>query len=309
MTGPPVMPDGRVWVWLGRCPVCGGVMGERDRAVLVERAARPYYENVYSCVHCWARLRLEASAVANERLVNGELEAPYRFLEASQVKVATGWERFYDQAYGIRPEWQEEKVGVGKGRVRSGQSAQKIAMTTAKWSGGIWQRVNAIPGQWYRFNAWFYAWSSSQDDPDTSIHPGNLHRMVGANPWGHWAEHYATLWGREVDLGRYNEWVKAEIVFQAWHSEISLFAWGFSEWGVKHNDLYIDDAYLDPIAVAIGVPEDPEPEPEPEPEPDPEKPPVVVEVDYTKIASMTAEAVVEMQKGFLAGGLLSWEEE
>jgi len=305
----PWQVDGRVWVWLGRCPVCGGVMGEPDRAVMVSRDAGGSRE-VYSCVHCWARLRLEASAVANETLVNGELEAPYRFLEASQVKVATGWERFYDQAYGIRPEWQEEKVGVGKGRVRSGQSAQKIAMTTAKWSGGIWQRVSAIPGQWYRFEAWFYAWSSSEDDPDTSISAGNLHRMVGANPWGHWMDHYATLWGREVDLTRYNEWVRAEIVFQAWHSEISLFAWGFSEWGVKHNDLYIDDAGLEPIAVAIGVPEDPEPEPEPEP--DPGKLPMVVEVDYTKIASMTAEAtaqrVVELQKGFLAAGLLNWEE-
>jgi len=315
MTGVPWMPDGRVWVWLGRCPVCGGVMGEPDRAVMVSRGVggisatlRDPGQAVYSCVHCWARLRLEASAVASGVLVNGGLEGPYTFRDASQVKVAEGWEAWFNEGK-IRPEWQEETSQIGKGRVMVG-SAQKIALTTANWDAGIWQKVKVVPGRWYRFWAHLYMWSSQQDDPDSSIDNGKMRVMVGVNPWGHWPLHYATIWGMELPQICYNQWYKAEVLFEAWADEVSLIVRGFPEWAVKHNDLYIDECGLEEVSVVI---DGKVPEPEPEPDPEPGEPPVVTEVDYAKIASLTAEAtaelVVERQKAFLTHGLLGLEQD
>jgi hypothetical protein len=224
--------------------------------------------------------------MANEELINGELEGPYTAREAGEVVVAEGWEPWYDHGK-ARPEWKAEVLTIGKGRVHSGEAAQKQFTTYKVHDAGIWQRVNAVPRQWYRVRAWLYMWSSDEDDPDKSVKSGKMHAMVGFNPWGHWPQHTATIWGREIDQDQYNQWVEVEVIAEAWASEVSIIVRSWNEWKAKHNDLYIDDVTLEPIAVTIGEPGAQPPAPEPEP-----GQPVVV--DYARIAAETAEATLKL---------------
>jgi hypothetical protein len=220
--------------------------------------------------------------MANEELQNCNLEPPFVTREAGEVVVAEDWEPWYDHGK-TRPEWKPETRTVGRGRVHQGETAQKQFTLYKVHDAGIWQRVNATPGQWYRLTAWLYMWSSQEDDPDTSIQPGKMHSMVGINPWGHWPEHTATIWGKELAQDQYNQWVKAEVIAQAWHPEISVVVRSWNEWKAKHNDLYIDEIALEPITVTIGDPGQPPPQPGPgEP------------IDYDRIKTETAQATLDL---------------
>jgi len=90
---------------------------------------------------------------------------------------------------------------------------------------------------------------------------GRLHCRVGANPWGAWPVHYATVWGREVEEHQYNQWTKIEVIFQAWSHEINVFTEALAEYAVTHNDSYWDDATFELIEFGT--------QPQPEPQPDP----------------------------------------
>lgn len=219
--------------------------------------------------------------MAENQLTNPGLEGTYSPRGAPQVAIAEGWNEWYDGQL-IRPEWQPETRDRGSGRVRTGDKAQKMAMTTAKFDGGIWQHLGGLTvGQWYRFSAWAYMWSSNQDNPDSSIGNGQMHVMAGVNPWGHWPAHYATIWGKEASQGAYNQWVQLEVLFQAWHTECSVMLRCRPEWAVKHNDVYWDDACLE--AVDVYIDETPPVEP-----PEPGEP---GEFDYELLAELIAQRV------------------
>lgn len=227
--------------------------------------------------------------MANEVLINGDFEGGFVRRHADEIVVANGWEPWYDQSTGqlARPEWKEETRKIGKGRVYRGNSAQKMFTLSVRHNAGIWQRVNAVPGQWYELTAWLYVWCSKEDNPDVSV-GGTYHARVGANPWGHWPTHYATMYGKEV-LMPYNKYTLVSHLFQAWSEEVSIVVQGLAEHAVKHNDLYIDLVELEPVTVYVNE-EPPEPEP---PAPDPGEP---VNVDYERIATETAERVLALQQ-------------
>lgn len=239
--------------------------------------------------------------MANETLLNPTFEVGFSERGAPQLLVADNWDPWFDEQY-IRPEWQPEQVGRGRGRVHSGEYGQKIAMTTAKFDAGIWQRVNVTPGKWYLFYAHIYPWSSREDNPDTSVGPA-LRTMVGANCWGHWPQHYATVWGKEIGWDRFNTWTRAEVIFEAWSDEVSLIVRGLAEHGVKHNDFYIDDCGLEELELYFGEepPEEPPAEP---PEQPPGEPPIVVEIDYDVIADRTSAQTLQLVQEWLRGGAM-----
>jgi len=171
-----------------------------------------------------------------------------------ELEVGKSWQVWYDPASPHkRPEYKPEQVGVGKGRVRSGQAAQKLFTTFASHDAGIYQEIyGAVPGQWYRFSAWAYQWSSEQDNPDSSIKDGKCSVLVGINPWGD-ANPRArtTVWGKEA-LQAYNQWVQVDATAQAWSDKITVAVRQVCEWPVRHNDGYLDDAHLELATVGTG---------------------------------------------------------
>jgi len=160
-----------------------------------------------------------------------------------ELQIAEGWHEWYDRGL-IRPEYTPERIGVGRGRVHSGQQAQKFFTTYAAHDAGIYQVVPAVPGTWYTFSAWGYQWSSQRDNPDQSESAGKCSVLVGINPWGDTNALYrTTVWGAEA-LAVYNRWTQVEVTAQAWSDTIVVVARQVCEWPVKHNDAYLDDAAL-----------------------------------------------------------------
>ena len=161
-----------------------------------------------------------------------------------ELEIGEGWHEWYDRDQ-VRPEYKPERVGIGRGRVHSGQAAQKWFTTYAGHDAGIYQEVYGVtPGAWYTFSIWGYQWSSSKDNPDASESAGKCSLLAGINPWGDTNVPYrTTVWGKEA-LAVYNRWTQVEVTAQAWSDKIVVAVRQTCEWPVKHNDAYVDDAAL-----------------------------------------------------------------
>jgi hypothetical protein len=193
-------------------------------------------------------------------LANPGFEGP--FLPAGgvgELTVAEHWHPFYDNtAPNHRPEFQRESTTVGRGRVHTGDSAQKLFTTFSPHDGGIYQQVHQVsPGQWYTLSAWGYQWSSQQHDPDHSPDDGKCSLLVGINPWGDTNPlARTTVWGREA-LQVYNQWTQIGVTAQAWSDTIVVALRQVCVWGPTHNDAYLDDAQLQ--LASVGPPVTPAP--------------------------------------------------
>lgn len=198
-------------------------------------------------------------------LVNPSLsEEFYLFNNIGELEVATGWKPWYLEnikspggAMYHRPEYDPEKVGLGKGRVYPPyQAGQKQFTTYSPHDGGLEQEILTVKGTWYRFSGWVYVWSSGQDNPDISKEPGRYRAMLGANPWADWARADTTIWGEEV-VDKYDKWLELQVIFQAWGNKAKLFTRGNPWYGVKHNDSYWGSLKLEVLEM------NPTPEPGP----------------------------------------------
>jgi hypothetical protein len=248
---------------------------------------------LYKCIRdgrIYTTTTREEPDVANEELLNPNFTVPFTVRHnAHEVEVANGWEPWWADGRDLkRPEFKPENRNVGRGRVYIGDTAQKLFTTYSKHDAGIWQRVNAIPDQWYLFTAHVGIWTSEEDDP--TVNDGTYHAMLGVNPWGHWPLHHASIWGKEADWQLFSDYQQISVLFQAWHNEISLIVRGLPRDAVKHNDLYIDAAKLEPITVYINE-EPPPPTTEP-----PTEPPAVGEVDYARITREVSKSVITQMK-------------
>jgi len=173
-----------------------------------------------------------------------------------ELVIGDGWNVWYDpSSKHHRPEYKPETVNIGRGRVHSGQNAQKLFTTYSTHDAGLYQIVYGTePGQWYRFSMWAYQWSSSQDNPDWSEGDGKCSALVGINPWGDTnVMRRTTIWGQEA-MQVYDHWTRVEVVAQAWSDRIVVAFRHTCQWPVEHNDGYFDDAHLELASVATGGP-------------------------------------------------------
>jgi len=198
-------------------------------------------------------LSARASAVGSPVLINPGFEGGfYESGGVGELVVGKSWQVWYDSSQ-HRPEFKPETRSTGRGRVRSGEYAQKLFTTFASHDAGIYQEIYGVePGQWYSFSAWGYQWSSEQDNPDASAKDGKCSVLVGINPWGD-ANPRArtTVWGKEA-LQVYNEWVQVDVTAQAWSEKIVVAVRQVCEWPVRHNDAYLDDAHVEPAGDLTG---------------------------------------------------------
>ena len=247
------------------CPACGAgpwffVVSREEHMNVIDW--------LLQCAGCKSKFNAtEIKAMATSTLQNGNFEDGFSKRGAGEVVIANGWEYWaHNSTYWNgeikRPEWKQETRSTGRGRVNSGMSAQKQFTTFALQRAGLTQRLTVTPGKWYKFAIWCYVWASKEDNADVSK-GGRLHCRVGANPWGEWPTHYATVWGKEVEEHQYDQWTKIDVVFQAWKSEVNVFTEALAEYAVKHNDSYWDDATFEEIEFGTQPPPDPQPQPDP----------------------------------------------
>jgi hypothetical protein len=187
-------------------------------------------------------------------LENAGFEEGFRYHDdVGELQVGNGWTPWYVEREGLhRPEYKEETRATGSGRVHEGNSAQKMFTTFSKHDAGLYQAVAATPG-----------WTSSESNPDESK-GGKYAAMIGGNGWGSYPYHHSTVWGREGQHDKYNEWQELECYFQAYGDRVTIFTRGLPEWPTKHNDSYWDSFKLEAVsAPGEELPEPPEPEPPP----------------------------------------------
>jgi len=172
-----------------------------------------------------------------------------------ELEVGNDWNVWFDPDPAMhRPEYKPETRTIGRGRVHSGDFAQKLFTTYSPHSAGVYQEIYGVePGEWYRFSFWAYQWSSNEDNPDVSAKDGKCSVLAGINPWGDTNALYrTTVWGKEA-LQIYDQWVQVEVVAQAWSEKIVVMGRQDCEWPVKHNDAELDDARLS-LATVDSVP-------------------------------------------------------
>lgn len=155
------------------------------------------------------------------------------------------------------PEYRDTKgIVEGPARIRSGQNSQKYFTFYSVHEAGVMQTVNVPPGSLLRFDVYMQAWSSNQDgsalNPKSYLSSGqtSMHMKVGIDPTGGddpWSPNI--VWSPEHDS--YDQFGYYEVRATAQSNHVTVFTHSMPEKGLKHNDMYVDDAEL----VAIQVPE------------------------------------------------------
>ena len=192
---------------------------------------------------------------------------PYSGEEAGQLRLADGWKLWYHNvhecpphdptcnplSYNRRPEFKRE---AGSGRVRSGDSAQKMFTSWGTHLAGFSQSVEVPPDNWVRFSSWVWVWSSHRDVPDHSFLPGDYGVSLGIDPLGgdEW-DSTSIQWS--VPITRYDQWTPIEVTAHITAEHISVWTRASQRHPVEHNDSYWDDASL----VVLDGPPEPTPSP------------------------------------------------
>lgn len=148
------------------------------------------------------------------------------------------------------PEYRDSKgTPIGPSRVRSGADAQKYFSFWSTHQAGLLQTVSVPPGSTVRFDVYMHAWSSNiemrESDPSTflSSEQTSMHMKVGIDPYGGddpWSPN--VVWSLEHDT--YDEWGYYEVRAVAQSDKVTVFTHTMPEKGMKHNDVYVDDAEL-----------------------------------------------------------------
>lgn len=191
---------------------------------------------------------------------DGHPDCPQGICTTAQMAEGwTPWWRSHDPAdpgYIIRnPEYKPaESVFTDPPRVRSGDRAQQYFTFFATHEAGFYQRVAATPGVAYCFSIWGHAWSA-QDDDDAYSGPedGLLDQRIGLDPTGgtDWQSN-AIVWGAARQ--QYDIYGLFSLTTTAQADHITVFTYSQPAYAVKHNDVYWDDAQLNPIGLVAPEP-------------------------------------------------------
>ncbi len=148
------------------------------------------------------------------------------------------------------PEFRDTKgIVLGPSRIHSGRNALKYFTLWSVHEAGVLQTVNVPLGSTVRFSVWMHAWSSDRDprelDPGSYLSSGqtNMHMKIGIDPYGGdnpWSANI--IWSPEHD--QYDTWGYYEVRAAAQSDKVTVFTHTMPEKGLKHNDVYVDDAEL-----------------------------------------------------------------
>ena len=139
-----------------------------------------------------------------------------------------------------RPEFQRSTFA------HSGTYSQVLKNVWSVGEGGLWADVLVGEGNQVTVGAWFYGFSSSQDGDDSV--GGSMQFRVGiaTNGETNWYRDDTVVWNETRDfIGNTSKdldrWTYREVSAIAQVDVVRVWAWGRSEWPLKHNDCYIDD--------------------------------------------------------------------
>jgi hypothetical protein len=181
----------------------------------------------------------------------------YAWHGLSDIMVAQGWVPYWIERRSTDEEWRNRRpvyraatVAAEAIHIRSGRSAQGYLTNWATHTAGLLQQITVTAGQRLRFKAYGHAWSSNEDNPESSIQPGNVRMKIGIDPTGGANPLSATVvWSPERTVyDRYDDGFTVEAAAQG--TAVTVFLFSAPEWPKKHNNVYWDEASLEAIAGA-----------------------------------------------------------
>ena len=142
----------------------------------------------------------------------------------------------------FHPEYkQANPLNVYPYRAR-GSNAQQYFTLWASHYGGIGRQYAVTPGAHVRVGAWAMAWSRNDDEPLGES--AETRMRIGVDPTGGQDPLAATVvWGEVANPP--NAWseLPSVTVKVTAAGRLTVFIGSHPRWGMKHNDLYIDDVY------------------------------------------------------------------
>ena len=218
-----------------------------------------------------------AQGCAGNRLANPGFEGGFRKTESEGTSlssaVSDGWFPWFvrgDATWNREPEFKVVIPGVNGDahRVRSGQS-MKWFTTWGTHTAGMYQTVGVPAGSTVTFSAWGMLYSGEEDGhrPDLStylsdpIKPGNYRLAVGIDPTGAKTPigthpPGTVVWSDSTMTP--DQFVNLAVSTRAQAGAVTVYVKGWSEYPVKHNDSFWDDACL-VVGGAAPAPEPVEP--------------------------------------------------
>lgn len=173
-----------------------------------------------------------------------------------EVQVAADWTPWWHEdpnhnpAY-FRPEYKRAVSAQFPKRVLSGSSAQQWFTFHASHFAGMYQQVfNVSPGGRYRFSIFAQVWSSTEDDPNSSILPANPHLRIGIDPTGNWNPASPDIiWSSEASMSSIiDQWGQISVEADAQNNVLTVFMRTNPDFANKHNDVYWDNSNLSPVS-------------------------------------------------------------
>ncbi len=113
-------------------------------------------------------------------------------------------------------------------------SIRAFAPADSRTNFGIYQELDAEPGQWYKFSA---------DVRLESKPSGELTGSVGIQPWGAGIFERAMIWGKETRITL--EWIRVEVIAQAFGTRIRVVMGATNKYPSRNNTTWWDSAKLE----------------------------------------------------------------
>lgn len=159
-----------------------------------------------------------------------------------ELQVAESWVPWWHQT-DRRPEFKAAVPEVDPFRIHSGQAAQQWFTSYSTHTGGIYQQVpDLTPGTVLTLTAWVQAFTR-HDDANFRQSDGRYRMRIGIDPYGGVdPESRDIIWSEVAQP--YDHYIKLTAISRAASDRATIFIWGQAEWGLKHNNGYVDDVEL-----------------------------------------------------------------
>jgi LysM repeat protein len=130
-------------------------------------------------------------------------------------------------------------------RIRGGGNAQKYFSFYSTHLAGLYQQVTGVvPGRTYRFSVFMMAWSTNQDKGFVSAGQPSMGLQVGIDPNGGSDPFSANIVWSPTQNG-FDTWTLFAVDAAAQSSTVTVFTRSWPNLALQHNDVYVDDAYLE----------------------------------------------------------------
>ena len=193
-------------------------------------------------------------------LTNPGFEDPYiPFQNDTTRMVADGWSAWHvpqregDEGFrNLKPEYQPASAG-NPDRILTGENAQEYSNFFGTHTGGVFQQVSVPTGSEVEFGVSIYVWSTSGDDLDLSNEPGRVQVQVGIDPNGGTdGESERIIWSLPLEF--YDTYQEVTVRVPDVSNRVTAFVRTTFDVPQKHNVVYLDDASL--VVVGVAVPTD-----------------------------------------------------